>query len=154
MAESVFRGPGEGGTLVNPVGGHVVFKVRGEQSDGAFTALETIVAPGEGPPLHTHANEDETLFVIEGEVRFRIGDEVHTGHAGAFVFVARHTPHAFQNAGDTTARLLVSFSPAGMERFFDAFAALEQRDAAAFVRLGAEVGMTVVGPPLAQTAPA
>lgn len=44
--------------------------------------------------------------------------------------------------------MLVRFTPAGMERFFDAFAALPAADPAAFGRIGAEVGMEVPGPPL------
>ena len=45
--------------------------------------------------------------------------------------------------------MLIHFSPSGMERFFDRFAALDEPSPDAFVRIGAEVGMTVVGPPLA-----
>lgn len=58
MAEPVIRRPGEGGAVGNPVGGQVAFKVRGEQTGGSLAAFETVVAPGQGPPLHTHANED------------------------------------------------------------------------------------------------
>jgi hypothetical protein len=59
-------------------------------------------------------------------------------------------PHAFHNAGEEPARILVMFTPSGMERFFDRFAALPA-DAVvseAFGRIGGEVGMDVVGPPL------
>ncbi len=40
------------------------------------------------------------------------------------------------------------FTPAGMEGFFDRFAELAEPDPGAFVRLGSEVGMEVLGPPL------
>ena len=149
MAQPVFRRTGEGEPLENPVGGHVVFKVRGEQSDGGVTVFETVVAPGDGPPLHVHAGEEETLYVLEGEVRFRLGDEVHTGSAGSIAFVPRGTPHAFQNVGDAPARMLVHFTPSGMERFFDAFARLEAPGPEDFARVATPAGMTVVGPPLA-----
>ena len=49
--------------------------------------------------------------------------------------------------------MLFHFTPSGMERFFDAFAALETPGPAAFEELGAKVGMAVVGPPLAQSDP-
>ena len=58
MAEPVFQRPGEGRASDNPLGVELVFKVRGEQTDGTLTAFENLVASGEGPPLHTHANED------------------------------------------------------------------------------------------------
>lgn len=154
MARPVFERPGAGGAVANPVGGQVAFKLRGDQSGGSLTAFETVVAPGEGPPLHTHASEDETLFVIEGEVLFKLGDELQTGSAGSFVFVPRGEPHTFQNVGDERARMLIHFSPSGMERFFDGFAALDAPDSGAFARIGAEAGMSVVGPPLAQSEPA
>ena len=149
MAKAVFEGAGGGRAVDNPVGGQVVYKARGEQTGGRVTAFETVVAPGDGPPLHTHANEDETLYVLEGGVRFRLGDELHVGGAGSFVFVPRGTAYAFQNVGDERARMLIHPSPSGMERFFDGFAALEAPDGRAFARIGAEVGMAVIGPPLA-----
>ena len=100
MADPVFEQPGEGGVVHNPVGGEVIFKVRGEQADGKLTAFETVVAPREGPPLHVHGDEDETLYVLEGEVRFKLGDELYVGGPGAFAFVPRGTSHTFQNVGD------------------------------------------------------
>ncbi len=153
MAETVFQGPGQGESVDNPVGGDVVFKARGDHTGGSLTAFETIVAPGEGPPLHTHANEDESLYVIEGEVRFKLGDEMRMAPAGSFVFIPRGAPHTWQNVGDGQARMLVHFTPSGMERFFDGFAALETPGPAAFKTVGAEVGMDVLGPPLAQSDP-
>jgi quercetin dioxygenase-like cupin family protein len=153
MAEPVFQRPGEGGTVDNPLGGDVVFKARGEQTEGTLTAFETVVAPGEGPPLHTHANEDESLYVLDGEVRFKLGDEIRAAPAGSFVFIPRGAPHTWQNVGDGPARLLIHFTPSGMERFFDGFAALETPGPAAFETVGAEVGMDVVGPPLAESDP-
>lgn len=153
MAEPVFRRPGEGGRLDTPIGADVVFKARGEQTQGTLTAFENLVAPGEGPPLHTHANEDESLYVLEGDVRFKLGNEILAAPAGSFVFIPRGTPHSWQNVGDGPARILVHFTPSGMERFFDDFAALEAPGPDAFETVGAEVGMEVVGPPLAESDP-
>src|SRR6187401_2820746 len=87
--------PGDGTTVRGPVGGPLTFKVRGEQSDGRLTALENVIPPGEGPPLHRHANEDETWQVLEGELRFRLGDDIRRAPAGTFVFVPRGVPHCF-----------------------------------------------------------
>jgi len=127
--------------------------VRGEQTDGTLTAFENLVASGEGPPLHTHANEDEAIYILDGDVRFKLGDEIQTGAAGSYVFIPRGTPHAWQNVGGGPARMLFHFTPSGMERFFDVFAALEAPGPSAFATVCAEVGMDVVGPPLAQSDP-
>jgi quercetin dioxygenase-like cupin family protein len=153
MAEPVFQRPGEGGTVDNPLGADVVFKARGEQTDGTLTAFETVVGPGDGPPLHTHANEGESVYVLEGEMRFKLRDEIQAAPAGSFVFIPRGAPHTWQNVGDGPARILIHFTPSGMERFFDGFAALEAPGPAAFETVGAEVGVGVVGPPLAQSDP-
>jgi len=147
----VIEGPGEGTTIQGPVGGPLTFKVRGDQTNGGLTVFENAVAPGEGPPLHAHANEDEAWYVIEGRVRFQLGEELHDAPAGSFVFVPRGTPHCFRNAGDTMARILVMFTPAGMEAFFDRFAEVPAGAVGpdTFRTIGGEVGMDVVGPPLA-----
>jgi quercetin dioxygenase-like cupin family protein len=148
-------GPGEGTTIQGPAGGPLTFKVRGVETDGTLTAFENVVAPGDGPPCHVHACEDESWWVIDGTLRFRLGDELQRAPTGSFVFVPRGTPHCFQNVGDLPARILVLFTPSGMERFFDRFAALtpDEVDQEAFVTIGREVGMDVVGPPLAISHP-
>jgi quercetin dioxygenase-like cupin family protein len=142
--------PGEGASIPGPAGGLLTFKVRGEQTNGTLTALENVIAPNDGPPLHTHAAEDEAWYVIEGDLRFRLGEEVADAPAGSFVFVPRGVPHCFQNAGTEPARILVLFTPSGMERFFEQFAELPAGppDPEAFRTIGGTVGMDVVGPPL------
>ncbi len=148
-------GPGEGETIRGPVGGPLTFKARGEQTRGHLTVIENVIVPGEGPPLHVHANEDEAWYVLEGDLRFRLGVEVRPAPSGTFVFVPRGTPHSFQNVGEHAARILVVFTPSGMESFFESFAALPD-DAVgpqAFGSIGREVGMDVIGPPLAMSDP-
>jgi len=136
--------------MEGPAGGPLTFKVRGEETGGSLTVLENVIAPGDGPPMHVHAGEDEAWYVLEGALRFRLGDELSDAPSGTFVFVPRGTPHCFQNAGDHPARVLVLFTPAGMERFFDRFAQLPAGppDPGAFAEIGGQVGMEVVGPPL------
>jgi quercetin dioxygenase-like cupin family protein len=97
---AVIVGLYEGTLIEGPVGGPLTFKVRGEQTNGTFTAFENVIPPGQGPPLHTHANEDESWYVIEGELRFKLDGDVHLAPAGSFVFVPRGTPHCFQNVAE------------------------------------------------------
>ena len=153
-SRAVIVGPDEGARIEGPVGGPLSFKVRGEQTNGALTAFENVIPPGQGPPLHTHKGEDESWYVIEGELRFKLADGVHRAPPGSFVFVPRGTPHCFQNIADSPARILVMFTPAGMERFFDRFAALSAPDPDAFAQIGGPLGMEVVGPPLSRCDPA
>ena len=114
--------PGAGDRIAGPAGGPLTFKARGEQTGGRLTAIENLIAPGSGPPLHVHADEDEAWWIVEGELRFRLGEEEARAPAGTFVWVPRGVAHAFQAVGPAAARILVLFTPAGMERFFDRFA--------------------------------
>ena len=95
------------------------FLVTGEETGGAYFAMEALVPPGGGPPPHTHAREDETFYVLEGDVDFRLGDRRVTAGPGDFVNVPRGAVHNFHNAGSETARLILTFTPAGIERFFE-----------------------------------
>ena len=147
--------PGAGTSVLNPVGGRLVFKLRGEQSNGAMTVFETEVGPQEGPPLHFHQLQDEWLYVLEGEMRIRLGDDVVPAQAGSFAFIPRRVAHTWQNSGGTPALLLAMFSPSGLEQFFERYADLTDQagDLDTFRALAPEAGMTVVGPPLAQSHP-
>lgn len=154
-ATSLVVGPGAGLTIQGPAGGPLTFKARGEQTNGMLTVFENVIAPGDGPPLHIHESQDESWYVLEGELRFKLDGDLRHAPQGSFVFVPRGTAHCFQNAGAGPARIIVLFTPAGMEAFFDRFAELPAGavDPDAFRRLGADVGMAVVGPPLAVTDP-
>lgn len=153
--EPVVMAAGEGETLQGPAGGPLTFKLRAAQSNGALTVFENVIAPGDGPPLHVHESEGESWQVLQGELRFRLGESIQRAPAGTFVYVPPGTPHCFQNVGAEPARILVMFSPAGMESFFERFAALPPGQAGpdAFAEVGRDCGMTVLGPPLAVSHP-
>ena len=139
--------PGEGVTVKNPLGGPLTFKARGEQTGEALTAFESRPAPGEGPPLHLHTNADEVLYALEGNIPLQARRRTSGRPAGSFVFIPRGVPHSWQNVGNATARLLVIFTPAAMEMFFERFG--ESPDDASvaegFRTLGGESGMESLG---------
>jgi quercetin dioxygenase-like cupin family protein len=147
--------PGVGPSLNNPFGGQLVFKLRGEQSNGAMTVIETVAAPGQGPPLHLHELQDEWRYVLDGEVRFRLIDDVVPAPAGAFMFIPRGAAHTWQNVGRDQAVMLAMLAPSALEGFFEQYAELAGRAASVDTfRAHAHVaGMTVVGPPLAESHP-
>ncbi len=99
-------------------GDHYTFLVTGEESGGAYFAMEALVPPGGGPPPHIHRREDETFYLLEGRVDFVLGEETITAGPGDFVNVPRGTVHCFHNSGDETARMILTFTPAGIEGFF------------------------------------
>lgn len=93
------------------------FLVTGDESGGSCFTLEVNVGPGNGPPPHVHHQEDEQFYVLEGELTFWVGDDTFVATAGDFVHIPRGTVHAIKN-GPTPARLLATFTPAGIEKFF------------------------------------
>ena len=117
-AELVYRPSGSGEKFWGP-GDMYRFLVTGEESGGAYFAMEAFVPPGGGPPPHIHRNEDETFYIVEGECDFSLGDDVVTAGAGDFVSVPRGTIHNFHNAGTAPVRMILTFTPAGIERFFE-----------------------------------
>ena len=100
------------------VGDTMTFKATGASTGGSLMLLENVSPPGSGPPPHVHTREDEFFYVLEGSFVIRIGDELHDVEPGGFAYVPRGTVHNFRNAGETTGRILVGFTPSGMEGFF------------------------------------
>jgi mannose-6-phosphate isomerase-like protein (cupin superfamily) len=103
----------------------VRFMLSGEQTGGRFALVEHPIRPRAlAAPLHTHTDEDEISYILEGEVGVQIGDRVLHAGPGTLVFKPRGVPHAFWNPGDAPARLLELISPAGFERYFEEAATL------------------------------
>jgi quercetin dioxygenase-like cupin family protein len=110
--------PGEG-QMRWVVGDLVTFKISGEDAAGAFTLGEEIIPPQGGPPPHTHTREDETFYVLEGELEFVVGGRTISAAAGSVVYGPRGIVHSFRNVGSTPSRMVVIITPAGLEEFFE-----------------------------------
>ena len=100
-------------------GDEVTFLITGEETDGAVFMSELSVPPAGGPPPHIHHREDESFYIREGTLAIRVGDRTANVSPGDFVHVPQGTVHCFKNTGNTHAKMLVTFTPAGMERFFE-----------------------------------
>jgi quercetin dioxygenase-like cupin family protein len=141
---------GEGHRVPTPSGGSLTFKVTGAETGGMLLVFESSIPPGEGPPLHVHADMDEVIYVLDGKLRVRLGTDLHQALAGACVFIPHGVAHAWQTVGAAPVRFLVVASPAGLEHFFERTASEGLLDQTAFSAFGREVGMEVVGPPLSR----
>jgi quercetin dioxygenase-like cupin family protein len=103
----------------------VRFMIDGERTGGAFSLVEHPLPPRAlGAPVHTHHNEDEYSYVLEGRVGVQLGPEVLEAGPGDLLFKPRGVAHAFWNASDEPARLLELISPAGFEHYFRELAPL------------------------------
>jgi quercetin dioxygenase-like cupin family protein len=100
------------------VGDTMTFKAIAESTGGNLALVENLTSPGGGPPPHIHTREDEFFYVLDGSFEIRIGDEVHAVGPGGFAYVPRGTVHNFRNTAESPGRILVGFTPGGMEGFF------------------------------------
>ena len=102
--------PGEGHRV-----GNVEFLARSADTERFNLAIITIAPRRTGPELHMHEAEDDSFFMLEGELVFTVdGDEVVAG-SGTFVLVPPGVPHTFANRTDEPARFLNVHAPAGFD---------------------------------------
>ncbi len=80
----------------------------------------TIEGPFKGPEPHTHDNETDCFYVLEGELDFQIDGKPIRGGPGMFVAAPPGVLHTFAKSDPGTARFLNIHAPGGFERFLRA----------------------------------
>ncbi len=111
--------PGEGEARWGVDGALTTIKASDDLTGGRIAVIEDVAPRGEGTPLHTHAADDETFYVLEGEMTFWLGDAAPiTGIAGTFVHIPGGVVHAFRVESET-ARYLI-FTTARHGEFYRA----------------------------------
>ena len=121
----------------------LVHRVSAELLGGTTSIHEGLIAPGELIPPHTHAHEDQCLYVVSGAVHLEIGGEFIEAPAGSYVIKPRGLPHAFWNPGSTPALVLEITSPGGFEPYYQEMAAVTSPQQALAVQ--AQYGITFHG---------
>lgn len=76
-------------------GGFFKILISDEESNGNLALIDMTLPKGVDPPMHIHLNEDETFYVLKGNITFYIGDSVTKLTAGDSVFAPRNVPHTF-----------------------------------------------------------
>ena len=143
--------PGEGLRLQSGPGRDLIFKVTGEDTAGALDYFTVEVASHGGPPLHVHHQQEETIHVLNGRFKVRIGDELFTLEQGGFAYLPSQVPHAFLNLTDEPAELIVVYTPGGGHTFYEELGPATRSatpDPAAIAAIFQRHGMTLLGPPL------
>ena len=132
------------------------FKASGRDTEGRLDFFVVDVEYRTGPPLHVHAVQEDTFYVLEGVLTVQLGDEVIKLAPGDFASAPPGVPHTFENADaqQGTVRVVNVMTPGiGFDRAIEQFMALQERNAdpAEMERLGEEYGVQLVGPPLSVT---
>jgi quercetin dioxygenase-like cupin family protein len=97
------------------------FLVTGQ--DTKYTSMFDWTLPAHfSTGLHVHRVQEETFYVLEGECDWQIGDQRIRATPGTYVFIPPGVPHNIANATDQPARVIMTVSPPGHEKYFEELA--------------------------------
>lgn len=102
------------------LGNLIKVKLDGRTSGGRLGVFEGVFPRGASPPVHSHP-QDETFYVLDGEVTVWVDGQRRACRRGGLAFAPANTPHSFRVESDT-ARMLVLSTAAGIEEFVRALA--------------------------------
>lgn len=75
---------------------HLTLHVPQVASKAGVSLVEHHMARGFAVPLHVHNDEDESFYVLDGEFRFQVGEEVKTLTTGQSLHAPAGLPHSFR----------------------------------------------------------
>jgi quercetin dioxygenase-like cupin family protein len=142
---------GEGLRLQSGPGRDLIFKTTGEDTNGAFDYFVVEVAPHGGPPLHVHHKQEETIHVLRGTFKVRIGEDLFRLEPGGFAYLPSKVPHAFRNLTDAPGEVIVVYTPGGGHKFYEELGPAsrgESPDRKLIAEIFERHGMTLLGPQL------
>lgn len=104
--------------------------------------FELVVPPGaHTPPPHSHDNNDEYIYVVEGVLRYRVNETERDLGVGEHMVSPRGSVHAFSNPGTTVTRALITqFPDIGPQYFRDVAEALGAGGPPNFAKVAAIMG--------------
>jgi quercetin dioxygenase-like cupin family protein len=116
--------PPDSGKILNFLG--ITHKLTRQHTGSAYYLFEFAFDPESGNSLHAHSYEDEVVYVLQGAIQIRLGNEKLRAVTGGVAHLPKRIPHALYNPLKTPSRYLAIAIPGGMESFFDELdAALE-----------------------------
>lgn len=93
------------------------FLTVAEETQGAFSLIKTTLRKGFEPPLHIHSREEESYFILDGEITFLVGEQQIHAKSGDYVHLPRSIQHTFKLVTETVT-LLLFITPGGFEDMF------------------------------------
>ena len=101
------------------------YLMDGTVSGAGFGMFELTVPPGAPvPPPHAHRDNEELVYVLEGRLRYSVGDETRDLMPGDHMYTPRGAVHAFSNPHDQPARALITLTPDIGAQYFRDIAAV------------------------------
>jgi len=98
--------------------GHLIsILISSKDTGGSFSLIHGYEIQGLEPPPHTHTKEDESFYIMDGEINYTVGNQVFIAKTGNWVFLPRNIQHSF-NVVSEKAEVLIHLSPGGFEEYF------------------------------------
>jgi quercetin dioxygenase-like cupin family protein len=149
MANAIVHKAGEGRAFWM-LGGLYEVLLSSDETNGQATIMQMTMPAAMGPPPHIHHGVTETVYVVEGTVTYHIEGRKVEGGPGSLFRIPADTPERFEPK--TKARVLVTYEPGGMDKFFAEAAEPAQRreipaaptsspDVARLEKIGAKYGL-------------
>ncbi|HVI75727.1 MAG TPA: cupin domain-containing protein [Anaeromyxobacteraceae bacterium] len=113
--KAVVHKPGEGKAFWM-LGGLYEVLMSSNETNGAATIMQMTMPAGMGPPAHIHHGVTETVYVVEGTITYHVDGQRLEGGPGTLFRVPADIPERFEPK--TRARVIVTYEPGGMEKFF------------------------------------
>ena len=136
-AKPVIQMPGEA-QAVTLSGQPMAFLLTGENTK--YTSMFEWTVPAHfSTGLHVHRVQEETFYVLEGECDWQIGDQRVTAKPGTYVFIPPGVAHNIGNTSDRPARVIMTVSPPGHERYFEELAKIVACDRSPDAKVIAEL---------------
>ena len=109
----------EEGQNISVIGDTYRILITGKETGGAFSTMEFNVPPNGGPGPHSHADFQESFYIVEGEVEVNSEAGSYKATKGSFVTIPKGgIIHDFKNKTNKNAVMLCTVVPAGLEEFF------------------------------------
>ncbi|CAM6103369.1 unnamed protein product [Calypogeia fissa] len=107
-----------GGMSVWVLGILVTLKAISNETGGIYSVFEEIVPPGAGAPMHMHTREEETWYLLDGEMVWTVGRRSFHATKGCLIHCPRLVPHYFMNKSGKPAHMINTYAPGGLEKWF------------------------------------
>jgi len=152
MAFTFWRSRGDEPAIrIAAIGLDLHIRLPPQASGEAMTVIETVNAPGFGPPRHRH-HETEVFRVLDGRYLYEVDGRRFHAEAGDLVSVPGGAAHGFVNVTDRPARQLITIVPGlDAKAFFTELSAVMKDgvpDRQLLNAFGTRWGVEFLGPPL------
>ena len=126
------------------------YLVDGAQG-GGLGMFELVVPPGSNvPPPHSHTNNEEIVYVLEGTLRYTVGDDTRDLSPGETLRTPKGAVHGFSNPFGGVARALITMAPDVGAQYFEDVASVIKAggppDKAALVAVMSRYGLVPAAP--------